>query len=249
MAEALDPNGIWRLDGYNTIDKFGESATIATGQEETIWDHGGDYTYSSSAVSLFISSSDNSDAQVYHVQGLDANWKLADDYVTAAGQTKTAVPGTWRRVFRLENEGATDNAGNVYVYEDDTVTAGVPQTATKVRGHITVAHNQTLIAFYTIPAGHRGYIRNMFCSIEAIGTPQTREANISIWAREDGGVFKIKKNIGLSTSGTSAIVIPWGTPGHIAEGFPPKTDIEMRASVTGTGTNITGGFQLEMSHP
>ena len=158
-----------RIAGVSSIHKFGQNPQIDNTEEWDIWDggDGADYTFSSSGVIHYISSSNAGDTQTYDVIGLDENYLEQTISVTAVGQTKTQI-GTgekFRRIVRIKNTGSTDNAGVVYVYEDDTVTAGVPDTATKIRGQIQIGNNQTLMAIYTIPAGKTGYLSSWNCNL------------------------------------------------------------------------------------
>ena len=118
---------------HYSISKFGYNPTLPTSYED-VWEQSAVYTYTTTAQVMHCSSSEVGDTQMIEVQGLDANCNIQVVRVALAGRTETAV-GTelWLRVFRIRNLGTADFAGTVYVYEDDTVSAGVPDTATKIR--------------------------------------------------------------------------------------------------------------------
>lgn len=95
----LDSMGISNL---KLINKFGYNSEIDTATDpEDVWSYGGIYTFITSPIPLFISSSDNTDTQIITVSGLDENWLTQTQTVTLAGQTKTPIAGTWMRIDRL----------------------------------------------------------------------------------------------------------------------------------------------------
>lgn len=231
------------------IHKFGEAPDFDTGDGlVTVWDGANDgginamsYTYSSSANIDSISSSNAGDTGDIEVQGLDTNWDLVTQTVTLSGQTRVALTTSLIRAFRMRNVGAIDLAGDVYVYVNGAITAGVPNTPADVRAVTRIGENQTLMAVYTVPNGYTGYMRGMFASV--IGASQTTNYTIVVKARASGSVFQTKHKFGLSETGTSHNQHQYIEP----EVFAAKTDIELRVSVTAgaiTGAKLGGGFDV-----
>jgi hypothetical protein len=107
------------------IHKFGENPDIDDATQEDIWDGGGSYTFTTTAATYYCSSSSVADTVPIEIQGLDANFNMKTVKVLLQGQTKVTLSGTWMRVFRIKNLGASNNAGDIYVYENDTVSNGV----------------------------------------------------------------------------------------------------------------------------
>ena len=221
------------------VEKFGANPDVDTDSDpEDVWDQGGTYTYLTSAATLYASSSDDGDTVSMNVQGLDASWDLQTVSVTLTGQTQVALSGTWLRVFRAYNEGATDLAGDVYIAETDDLTGGVPNTASKIKAKVQATHQQTMMAQYTIPNGYTGYMTRWYCS-QAVA--KSSYAVVEIQKRATGGVFRTARHIGLDSGANNS----YQELLNIAIPFSAKTDI--KAVVREVGANdmdIAAGFDL-----
>ena len=251
MTNRPDPYGSIALvrgliPGWACYEKFGRNPSIdTTSDPEDIWDQGGVYTFLSSAASLYVSSSDNSDTNVITVEGLDANWVAQTATVTLTGQTQAEITGvTWIRVFRAYS--ATDTAGDVYIAETDTLTAGVPDTASKIKAKFEIARQQTEMSIYTVPAGKTGYVYQWSGSI--LKSSAATSVDLVIMKREFGGSLRDVMPWGLSTTGTSSFAYAWGSPEcPQPKVMPAKTDILIRANEVGAnGTQVTAGFDIKL---
>ena len=220
------------IPGHYSINKFGYNPTLATSYED-VWEQSLVYTYTTTAQVMHCSSDDAGDTQMIEVSGLDANWNYQVVSIKLVGLTETVI-GTalWMRVFRVRNMGATDFAGTVYVYEDDTVTLGVPQTPTKIRAIVENGNNQTQMALFTIPSGHTGYLLKAYAS-----TSSAKLVSSGLFIREPGGVFQIKHLKEFSDS-------IWSYDFPIPLKVKARSDIAMRAKVTVAGGDIAAGFDL-----
>ncbi len=226
------------LPDHSFIHKFGLNADIDQ-TEEDIWTQGETYTFMTTASTLYISSSDSGDDQTYEVQGLDANFDEQTVTVTADGNNFVALTGTWMRVFRIKNTGTTNNAGDIYISDNNTDAGGdgVPDTASNIKAKIDVGENQTLMAIYTIPNGKTGYMQCWFATLAK------KVAAFSIvrhLRREDGGVFQVKEVIALASTGTSTFKRCYDVPDMI----PGKTDIVIRADSSANDVGVSAGFDL-----
>ena len=100
----------------------------------------------------YISSSSASDTGTVLIDGLDENWDRVQMVANIGGQTKTALPSElWRVNNILANQ---DLVGDVYVYEDTTVTAGIPDDLSTVKGFVDPAFNRMSSSAYSVPDGH-----------------------------------------------------------------------------------------------
>lgn len=227
------------VEDHFPLNKFGFNTTLATSYED-IWDGSAVYIYPASAVELHCSSSDNGDTQTIEVEGLNAGWQPQTATQSLAGQTETTIGTgiTWQRVFRVKNSGATDFAGTVYIYEDDTVQAGVPDTASKIRAEVIADNNQTLMALWTVPVGMTAFMVNLYAS-----TSSTKLVTVGLFIRPFGGVFQIKH---IEEFTATRFEHKFDIPLKIEA----KSDIALRAKVTVAGGDITAGFDLwyEMEH-
>ena len=241
------------VTGMSSVHKFGNAPDFDTGDGDVdVWDGANDaapdlmsYTFLAAASTLYISSDDAGDGQVYEVQGLDANYALQITNVTASGLTFVPIAGTWLRVFRVKNLGATSNAGNIYISDSNVDTSGgadgIPDTLTAIKAMIQIGNNQTLMAIYTVPAGKTAYMDSFWAG--TAGASKASEYDVSVHARSLGGVFQLKHLSALQDSGTSH----WLHPNNVPEKFAAKTDIVMRANLitaAKTGASISAGFEL-----
>ena len=121
--------------------------------EETIWYHGGIYTYPSTATQMLVSSDDATATCQVMINGLDANYMPINEIITITGQTAVTTTLSY---LRIQNAYVLANptAQNIYIGVG-TVTAGVPAT---VYERIFNGHNRTESARYTVPAGRTFYI-------------------------------------------------------------------------------------------
>jgi hypothetical protein len=233
--------------GAMSIEKYGRNEDVDSAAPEDVWDGGGTYTFTTTAQTYYISSSNAGDTQDVELEILtedsDGNWNEERFIQTIAGQTKTALSppsgDSCVRINRFGNAGITDFAGDVYVYENDSVVAGVPQTASKIRAKVANGNNQTLMAIYTVPSSVRGAkLKDYYGSVLK---KTSSSVNVDIKTRKFGGVFRIRHNIGASTTG--------GPHNHHAfeEGLPvdAKTDIKATASVSTDNTDVSAGFYIK----
>lgn len=226
---------------HKVIFKFGFNPDI-NGIEETIWDSGGIYAYPSAATVMKVSSSSTNDtaagtgARTIVVEGLDGDYNEVEEIVTLNGQTAVNTTTSFLRVNRAyvltAGSGGTA-AGDIYVGVG-TVTAGVPAT---IYAHITLGDNQTLMAIWTVPAGYTGYFDHF--NVATGTTNPNQYVGMRVIQRNLGGVFRtlIKQTIGAG-SGVADFVLKY--PIEVQE----KTDIEMRASSSGSNNLVSADFSV-----
>lgn len=236
------------LGDAKPVNMFGSNSAIALGNED-VWMQGGEYVYTDSAgADYYFSSSDNSDTQPIKIHIL-----LTDDYgnwydgvITQqlAGQTKTkiVVPDDLKpvRIFRAENDGNEDLAGTCYVYEDDTVVSGVPQTANKIRLSFN-GDNQSLMAIYTVPTGFVGFLfRGEAGLLFSSGPSATDYAKVQYKSRNFGKAFKVKKQVSLVTTGESIFQDQRSFPDVI----PAKTDVKIHVKEVSSAMGVWAAFDI-----
>ena len=121
--------------------------------EETIWYHGGLYSYPPAAVQMSVSSDDATATCQVMINGLDADYMPINEIVTVTGQTAVI---TTRSYLRIQSAYVLANPTTLNIYIGvGTVTAGVPAT---VYERIFDGDNRTESARYTVPAGRTFYI-------------------------------------------------------------------------------------------
>lgn len=223
-------------DGVSDIHKFGHNSAVGTALE-TLWDNGGIYVYRATAIVMKISSSDIDDddgdtgARTVEIEGLDADYNVIKETVTMNGRTEVNTTNLYLRVYRMKVLTAGSslwNEGIIYA-GTGTVTTGKPAV---VHGLIEQFQSQSLMAVYTIPKGFRGFVtQTLFTSAVA------KAVNGGLYAREEGGVFQSKEHLSLVEN---EVVM-----NHtIADMYPEKTDLEMRASTSAGGGDVSAQFEV-----
>ena len=225
------------------IHKFGHNSAVGT-SEEDIWDGASDAGTrtmiaagaTGAAVTLKISSSDTNDAMDITVEGLGPLFVAQSKTVTLNGFVETAIDGTWSRVYRAyQATGTADIAGDVYIYEDDATTNGVPDTATKIRAKILQGENQTLMAAYTIPAGMKGYVSHIeFHASSAIAL------SARLLARKPGVNWRTQSKYGGLLSAPVSVRSAGGY-------YTAGTDLKIVALVASSTVAVSAAFDVQLS--
>lgn len=229
-----------RVEGYSTIEKFGENPSITTSTDPAdIWDGGGLYNFSTDADIDRLSSSDDGDTQLIVIYGLDSNWEESIQFITLTGQTPTPLTTSLIRVYRMINLGTTDIAGDVYCFVNGAVSLGIPDDLSDVRAMIRNGNNQTLMAIYTIPGNKTGYLYSGYISLSR-SSPSSASAEFTARARPYGGVFSVKARTTCISTGNSS----WERNYPFPAALPPRTDILLRCEVVSASIGASGGYTL-----
>ena len=256
VTDTQNENALAKGDVQNRelVEKFANNADVDTGTvPEDIWDGGGTYTFTAAGgAPYFISSSSASDTTKIRVflltEDSEGNWNQEVFEITLAGQTKTAIitpsGNDPVRIWRAFSDNGTALVGDVYVYEDDTVSAGVPQTASLIRAKILIGNEQTEMSHFPIPSGKSGLLKSIYSSLSK-STPAT-SAEVTLRVQEFGKTAKVKFRMALTTSGTSFEHYNY----HGGLVIPAKSDVFMKVEeVTANNTGVTGGFSVELYNP
>ncbi len=236
------------VEGMSSEDVYGENLDVDTGTDpEDVWDQGGTYVYTVAAgVPHFISSSaaDTVDVTIRLLSALAGVWTLEEFDFTLVGTAKTALVTPSGndpvRILSIVNNDTAALAGDVYIYEDDTVVAGVPQTPAKIRAKVLIANGRTLMAMYTVPSSKTGFV--LRASAALTGVVVTKPI-ISIYTRPVGSVFRLLRRAHLSLAGPATWAYEWKSPPVLAA----KTDIKFTVDlVDADDTAVAAGFELQI---
>lgn len=223
--------------------KFGFNPDIDDSLE-TVWAQGGLYSYLSSASVLTVSSSSTADtsagtgARTVQLYGLDTGYNEIDEIVTLNGQTAVNTTNSFLRINRMVVRSAgtgEQNAGVVYA-GTGTVTSGVPVNKYAT---IAVGDNQTLMALWTVPAGHTAYLNQTH--VTAACTTSNKLLTVTVVARPYEEVFQVKDKFGIQVDGGDIHQYY-----HFPIKFSEKTDIEVRAIADAGSANVevTAGLDI-----
>lgn len=184
-----------------------------------------------------ISSSNAGDTTTVVVEGhtIDANgdFRFTVQTVTLQGQTETALTTPLARATRAYASGATNLLGTVYIYEDDTVSAGVPQTASKVHLTIPAGENQTFKAATTI--SYKDYwLITQACA--AVNKKTAAVVDMAIQVRLQGKVFRTAAVTSISSTGSNNQCVDFD-PVVIV---PKNSDVRLIAKANTTAVEASG---------
>ena len=225
--------------GHRTLYKFGYNPDV-NGDEETVWEQGGDYPWLDSAVTMFVSStsvndtSGGSGANTILIQGLDENYVEIEETITLNGQTQVTTQLSYLRVYRafVTLAGSSGTSGGIIYIGSSGATGGVPNGT--VYANLSIG-NQTQIAAYTVPAGHTLYLDEI--NITAALNLANKRVNASFHTRDFGSnVFRTRFINVLQSSQLKQLF-------KYPQDFAEKTDVEIRVSTNTTNNPIAASFQ------
>lgn len=214
------------VKGTTHIHKFGAVPTMSINTTGTIWDINDTlYPWSSFNTSsvLTVSATAAENGHEVTIIGLDNDFNSLTEVVTivAAGATTT---NQFRRVFRAFCDQPQGN--NIDIKVGSTIVA-----------RILEGNSQTLMAVYTIPAGHTGYLWKGTMSAQA-----TADATGNMFIRYFGqSSFRVGHSFEVSgVGGQYTYDFPIPMP------IPEKSDIDVRATTRTNNGRYTAIFDLCM---
>lgn len=221
-----------------SLAKFGSNALIGTSYAtvmklpaSTLHE-----TYVSTNAITHISSSDASDTQNVSIEGhtiSGSNLTFSVQSATLNGQNKVALTTPIARSNRLENLGSVDFEGDIYVYEDDTLSSGVPTTPEKV--HLVVEagiDNQSAKAATAISSVDYWLITGLDGSINE---KTSSSVDIKLQVRSVGSVFRTIYRFAAASDGANTV--PTNLDPVII--VRPNSDVRMIAKATNAAVDVS----------
>jgi hypothetical protein len=238
-----------KAEGFTSVNKFGANIDIDSGVTADIWDGG--HTGSASLLWVaptqarihdIVSSSASDDgspvgvgARTLRVYGL-TDWDTAEvtEDITLNGTTNVPTSNAYVIIHRMRvlTKGATNvNVG---------IIKATAQTDSTITAQIRASQGQTQMAIYGIPSTQKAYMGMWYASIaRAIGA-----AGVHLLFNPEPGDeitnFLTKHTIGLETTGTSALMVPYYTP----KTFDGPGIIKVQAQSTIDNLDVSAGFDL-----
>jgi hypothetical protein len=236
------------VEGASHVRVFGKNPDVDTGTDpEDVWDGEGLYNYTAAGgAPYFISSSNAGDTidvtLTLLTEDSSGNWNEETFDVTLVGQTKTAIVTPSGddpvRLQSIVNASGTALTGDVYVYEDSVVAAGVPADPTKIRGKVLIGNERTLMALYTVPSGKTAYLYGREVGIVST-TATTMDARF--YKRDVGGAFELEQRAFVN----NAILARYEDRPALPRSYAAKTDLRATAfTVTVDNTAIVAALDL-----
>jgi hypothetical protein len=216
-----------------TLLKFGRNEGVGTAYED-VWQYGGAETLPTGNTIDTVSSSSTSDTTTMVVEGFvitAGNKIFTVQTVTLTGQTKALLTTPLARCTRAYASGVADLVGDVYVYEDDTLSAGVPTTAALVHMVVkgTLGENQSFKAATSVSSDDYWVITQIYVAVLRKAAAQ---ANFELQVKEDGKVWR-SRNILSSSSSSAPNAISLSPPIII----PSNSDVRVRVQASTAGVD------------
>lgn len=211
--------------------KFGSTAFADT-SITTIQSQGGNEVYATTNAIDKVSSSEDTDTGTIVIEGYTIAAGLltfVTQEVTMVGETETAIGTPLARVTRAYNASTAAWDGDVYIYQDDTVTAGVPQTAGKIHMKILIGDEQSQKCASSTAQDEYLLITRMHGSVWSAAAAFT---DFTLEVRQVAATNKPFRNVGggSTSRGGGGIIVDYD-PLYI---IPPNHDWRIRVLSTAT---------------
>jgi hypothetical protein len=243
------------LGDITHLHKFGRNNAVGAAEED-MWLVGGKETLLTAPASMYVSCEDNINGigQTIQVNGLDENWEQKTETVVTNGHTQEIIgaANSWTRIFRaFQISAEPDPVGDLWIAESDTLTLGVPNTASKIHGKIeyTNAAQQTQKAMVTVPAGHIALVYSWVGSMLNASGGAARDATFALEAQElatgatvaspSWAPWRRVDEQALSTSGDTG----FGQSFEFPLVFEELTNFHLRATATASSI-LSGDFDV-----
>lgn len=215
-----------KVPGIIQVNVFGYGNNVSNTGYTDLWEDG-TYTFPAAASYMNVYSSSASDTgAIVNISGLDANYNMISETVTLAGTSNVATTKQFLRInsfnMTTPNTSQDTNVGTITVKNAANVAIMYPG----------VGRMQN--SWYSIPAGHSLYVRNI-----NIFSGETKTGATPTWfyyrVRNHNNVTNMHYNV-LTTSFQNEYKVQRNNPVRYVE----KTDIEWQFSSSDSGPHTVG---------
>lgn len=219
------------VKGTSFNHKFGAVPSLGINVTGSVWDIDDTlYPWTALDTPAVVNVERNNAADEGHtvtVQGLDSDYNFQEEEIVISG-TNTLGTKLFRRVNRAFcTAGGATNTGNI------DIEAGAAGGTTVAR--ITAGKGQTLMAVYTVPAGHTAFITQGVASVQSGGS-----ATGDMMIRQFGqDTFRVGHSFEVTSTG-GEYFYPFSVPVAVSE----KSDIDIRAKAADNNSRITSAFDM-----
>ena len=215
-----------------SLDAAGSSnQTIAANTEELVAVQRGDPQLLSADTEVFISSTEVADNQIVAIAAMNDEYEPITLIGTLNGRNQVSL-GNGFRIFSLFPISGTSPTGDVYVAESDTLTGGVPDTASKIQIKMAKEDGIATNPILTVPKDNNGYFFDFLGSVE-----KGKNAKIFLQFGIAGGPLTKSPTTNVFENTFSFRE----SSGYVK--LPAKTDIVVTARADTTPTAVTVAFQ------
>lgn len=225
------------IAGLKAASFGGTITNLVANEKATIWDQGGVIKVlpDSPGTQLYVSSTNPTDNKTVVVGGLGVGFVELFAIATLDGYNQVPLSQLMIRVANCSYIGADGFAGNVYVAESDTLTDGVPDTASKIQIKVLAERGFGTSAITTIPARKKGYMYEVRGFIN-----KAKNAKIILKTRPFGRTNFVEAPPFPFYEGPFELLMVSSAPIFL----PEKIDIEFAAITADIGAEITLGGKL-----
>lgn len=232
--------------GRTVYNRFGRATDLSFDTQIDIWNGPTDlYTFTEgiigqAGVSYYISSSNASDLQNFYFSGIDEKGFEQSHSQPINGQIKTRLSTSllWFRFWNAININSISLQGDLYIYEDSTVTNGIPDDLTKIRGFVKNSDNESQMGIWTLPLNEHGALSEII-----LGISNKVQATVAfeIYARLVGRIFTLRGAASINSLGTGIFQrsYPMGSR------FLPGADILVRAQTKTNSLDVIADFDIK----
>ena len=191
-----------------SLIKFGKSGALTAGVNgnlETIWTVGGNETYVTGNTIAYISSSSASDTEEITIEShtvtgtvVNSVFTFFTQNVTLNGQTPVALSTPVARVSRIYNNGSSELVGRVVVYENTSVSNGIPSDVTKIHIDIPAGFQQSFKSATTFSSSDYFILTGAYGSVSK---KQSASVDFYLEERQAGKVFRQLGSFTASSDG------------------------------------------------
>jgi len=209
--------------------KFGAVPSMSQSQTGTVWDIN-DTTYPWRALAsannvqiATVNAADN--LKQISIVGLDSNYNIQIETLTANSSAAVATTGTYLRVY----DAYVVDGGETNVADINITNGGSTTIARMLAGF-----SRTKMAIYTVPAGYTGYLTQGTCSAQA-SADGTGNMFVRYFGKE---TFRVGHT--FEVTGGSQYFYNFNVPLPI----PEKSDIDIRITTRSNNGRFTAAFDL-----
>jgi hypothetical protein len=208
------------------LHKFGAVPSMSHGQTGTVWDVDDTlYPWDAWATAGVVTVPDvhsSDDGISLTMEGLDANFMPQTETITVSSSADVSTTKSFIRLFRAYTSASNNH--DVLMQRGGTTVA-----------KISAENAQTLMAVYTIPANYTGYLLQGAASCQS-GADATGNMFVRYFGQSSFRVGHSFEVAGLGGSYHYDFKLPIK--------IPPKSDIDIRATVRSNNARITAAFDL-----
>lgn len=232
-----------RAVGRKTVNRFGRNPNMTSGEWDAVWNGGANYTGFDAVNAEIVSvvSSNSGDilggggVSRIEVFGLNENYLEQSEIIELNGTTPVLSTKSYIRLDSAKCLGDGTLADMRVNLGEITIRQSI--TTANVFATIPVGYCATMIACYTVPANKVAYITSQGVSISK---NHTASIDARIRTREYGGIFQVKGESAVNTTGTAYLKRDFTTYPKLK----PKTDIMIEGNADQNSSALSGTFDL-----